>query len=435
MQQIGRYIVVRELGKGAMGVVFEARDPLIGRVVAVKIIRLDALGSPSEVDWLQERLFREARSAGALSHPGIVVIYDLGRHEDVAYIAMERVDGPTLEQVVATGARLSTAESLNILRQTAAALDYAHQNGVVHRDIKPGNLMLHKGVTLKIADFGIAKIASTQQLTKTGMVMGTPSYMSPEQITAQPVDGRADQFSLAVIAFEMLAGRKPFQGDALATLVHKIVYEERPSARSLRPDLPEAADAALKRRLSRNPGDRHPSCAAFVDALEHSLLEHSLAQAPRQAVAEKLPPRPAAFGTRCQVCGAILPEGQLQCSVCANFAGTETFFRAAFGDVAREAAGRNIVESAKPVDVVAKQPEQMPPAAPEPQSVPSPVPPRAARPAQPELRAQPASVSENAQSTILTAYILGAVVIALIALVATLAQRKTPQPVNVKRSV
>jgi serine/threonine protein kinase len=267
-----------------MGVVFEARDPLIGRTVAVKTIRLDILGSPSEADWLQERLFREARAAGALSHPGIVVVHDLGRHEDLAYIAMERVDGPTLERVLATAGRLSATETLNILRQTAAALDYAHNNDVVHRDIKPGNLMLHKGVTLKITDFGIAKIASTQQLTRTGTVIGTPSYMSPEQITAQPVDGRADQFSLAVIAFELLAGRRPFQADTLAGLVHQIVYDERPSARSWLPDLPEAADAVLKRGLSKDAADRYPSCAAYVDALEESL---ALSAAPLQAL-----PRP-----------------------------------------------------------------------------------------------------------------------------------------------
>ena len=135
----------------------------------------------------------------------------MGRDENLAFIAMERVDGPTLEQVLATGGLLDRDEAMSILRQTAAALDYAHQNGVVHRDIKPANLMLHKGVTLKITDFGIAKITSTQQLTRTGMVMGTPSYMWPEQISAQAVDGRADQFSLAVIAFELLAARKPFR--------------------------------------------------------------------------------------------------------------------------------------------------------------------------------------------------------------------------------
>jgi serine/threonine protein kinase len=199
----------------------------------------------------------------------------LGRHEDLAYIAMERVDGPTLEHVLATGGIPKREETLNILRQTAAALDYAHQHGVVHRDIKPGNLMLdragHSGNTVKITDFGIAKIASTQQLTRTGTVMGTPSYMSPEQITAQPLDGRADQFSLAVIAFEMLAGARPFRADTLAGLVHQIVYEERASARALRAELPEAADEVLRRGLSKSAADRYPSCTAFVEDLARGL--------------------------------------------------------------------------------------------------------------------------------------------------------------------
>ena len=270
MPQIGRYLVVRELGRGAMGIVFEARDPLIDRTVAVKTIRLDTLGEASEADALQERLFREARSAGALSHPGIVVVHDLGRHEDVAYIAMERVDGPTLEHVLATGGIPKREETLRILRQTAAALDYAHQRGVVHRDIKPGNLMLDSG-QVKITDFGIAKIASTQQLTRTGTVMGTPSYMSPEQITAQPLDGRADQFSLAVIAFEMLAGARPFRADTLAGLVHQIVYEDRASARSLRAELPAAVDEVLRRGLAKNAAERYASCVAFVEDLERGL--------------------------------------------------------------------------------------------------------------------------------------------------------------------
>ena len=274
MPQIGRYLVVRELGRGAMGIVFEARDPLIDRTVAVKTIRLDTLGDASEAEGLQERLFREARSAGALSHPGIVVVHDLGRHEDVAYIAMERVDGPTLEHVLATGGIPKREETLRILRQTAAALDYAHQRGVVHRDIKPGNLMLDRagsGGQVKITDFGIAKIASTQQLTRTGTVMGTPSYMSPEQITAQPLDGRADQFSLAVIAFEMLAGARPFRADTLAGLVHQIVYEDRASARSLRAELPDAVDEVLRRGLAKNAAERYPSCMAFVEDLEGAL--------------------------------------------------------------------------------------------------------------------------------------------------------------------
>jgi hypothetical protein len=271
VNQIGRYQIVRELGRGAMGVVFEARDPLIGRTVALKMIRLDALGTPDEREWLQERLFREARSAGALSHPGIVVIYDLGTSEGLAYIAMEYVDGPTMEQVLASPSPLNWDEALSILRQTADALDHAHGAGVVHRDVKPANIMLQRSRSVKITDFGIAKITSTQQITRTGMTMGTPSYMSPEQITAKAVDGRADQFSLAVVAYQILTGVKPFQGESLPNLVYQIVYEDRPSARSVRGTLPEAVDDVLRRGLAKLPEDRYGSCSAFVDALEAAL--------------------------------------------------------------------------------------------------------------------------------------------------------------------
>lgn len=254
-----------------MGVVFEARDPLIGRTVALKMIRLDALGTPAEREWLRERLFREARSAGALSHPGIVIIYDLGTSESLTYIAMEYVDGPTLEEVVSTAAPFQWKEALSIVRQAAEALDHAHAAGVVHRDVKPANIMLQRGRIVKITDFGIAKITSTQQITRTGMTMGTPSYMSPEQITAKALDGRADQFSLAVVAFQILTGVKPFLGESLPNLVHQIVYEDRPSASSANPALPGTVDAVLHRGLAKAPGDRYATCAAFVDALEAAL--------------------------------------------------------------------------------------------------------------------------------------------------------------------
>src|SRR5580692_7060998 len=185
-RHIGRYLVTGELGRGAMGIVYEAIDPLIGRKVAVKVIHLQAFADAGEARFLRDRLFREARSAGALSHPGIVVVFDVGQEGDLAFIAMERVEGVSLYQVLASGRKIPRAEAFDILRQAASALDYAHRNGVVHRDIKPANIMLDKGVTVKIADFGIAKITSTEHHTVTGMVMGTPSYMSPEQIEALP---------------------------------------------------------------------------------------------------------------------------------------------------------------------------------------------------------------------------------------------------------
>jgi serine/threonine-protein kinase len=277
-QRIGRYIVTGELGRGAMGIVYEAVDPLIGRKVAVKVIHLQGFADAGEAQFLRDRLFREARSAGALSHPNIVVVFDVGQEGDLAFIAMERVEGVSLYQVLASGKKMPRAETFDILRQAAAALDYAHRNGVVHRDIKPANIMLDKGVTVKIADFGIAKITSTEHHTVTGMVMGTPSYMSPEQIEALPADGRSDQFSLVVVAYELLTGRRPFLSDSLATLAHMIVYADRPSARALNPALPTDVDMVFRRGLAKLPTDRYPSCKDFVWALEEASKGTAIAE-------------------------------------------------------------------------------------------------------------------------------------------------------------
>ncbi len=271
LQQIDRYRVIRELGRGAMGVVYEAVDPVIGRTIAVKTINLQGLPDPSGASLLRERLFREARSAGMLVHPGIVVVFDVGQQGDVAYIAMERIEGSTLEQTLASRERLNPVEVVAILHQTALALDYAHAKGVIHRDVKPSNIMITSGGQVKVADFGIAKITTTQAQTRTGMVMGTPSYMAPEQMRSQPVDGRSDQFSLAVMAFEMLTGTRPFQADSLASLVHMVVYEKCPSARAANPSLRSEVDTVLWRGLAKLCEERYASCSEFVVALEGAL--------------------------------------------------------------------------------------------------------------------------------------------------------------------
>jgi serine/threonine-protein kinase len=270
-ERMGRYLVTAELGRGAMGIVYDAVDPLIGRNVALKIIHFQAVSDSKEIDFLRDRLFREARAAGKLFHPGIVVILDVGQEGETAYIAMERVEGTTLLQLLATSDKLPTAQVIDILRQTASALDYAHQNGVVHRDIKPGNIMLHKGNVVKVADFGIAKSTATAYGTIPGMMLGTPSYMSPEQIEAAPVDGRSDQFALAVVAFEMLSGTRPFQGDSIATLAHMIAYGPRPSLRTANPMFGPAVDEVLHRALARSPKDRYATCMEFVSALDEAL--------------------------------------------------------------------------------------------------------------------------------------------------------------------
>lgn len=268
--QIGRYLVRGELGRGAMGIVYDAIDPMIGRRVAVKVIGLKDGMDSREAEFLKERLFREARSAGRLFHPGVVVILDVGLHEKSAFITMEHVEGPTLRQLIASGP-LDAKTALGILQQTAAALDYAHERGVVHRDIKPANIMLQSGSTVKVADFGIAKLMS-QNATLTGLLMGTPSYMSPEQIEALPVDGRSDQFSLAVLAYELLTGVRPFEADSMATVAHLIIYGPRPSAHTAKPSLPAAVDEVLARGLHRFPVQRYASCAEFVAALKTALF-------------------------------------------------------------------------------------------------------------------------------------------------------------------
>lgn len=267
-QRIGRYLVNGELGRGGMGIVYDAVDPVIGRSVALKVINLENVSEPGEAEFMRERLFREARSCGQLVHPGIVIIFDVGQEERSAFIAMERVDGPSLQHVLASGRRLGSGEALRVLQQTAAALDYAHQHGIVHRDIKPANIMLCNDGTVKVADFGVAKIMSGQPSTVTRAVMGTPGYMSPEQIEARPMDGRSDQFSLAVLAFELLAGERPFQADSVPAVAHLIVYGARPSPRLVNPALPARLELVFERALARFPEKRFPSCAAFIAALE-----------------------------------------------------------------------------------------------------------------------------------------------------------------------
>jgi serine/threonine-protein kinase len=295
MERIGRYKIVRELGRGAMGVVYHAIDPNIGRPVAIKTIQLGSR-KPEEQQRLRERLFREARSAGILSHPGIVTIYDVEQQGDLAYIAMEFVDGPTLDQVLSEETPISPTKLLGILSQTAVALDYAHQKGIVHRDIKPANIMIAGDGSAKITDFGIAKITTSDQLTMTGAIVGTPHYMSPEQVQGHPVDGRSDQFSLAVIAYEALTGEKPYTGEHLTTVVYKIVTEEPAAPHRLNSTLAGPIETALRKALAKKPDARYRGCVEFIDALEKacaatkgwkpmarggSLNEPTLADAPR----------------------------------------------------------------------------------------------------------------------------------------------------------
>ena len=249
-----------------MGIVYKAQDPAIGRTIAIKSIRLQDLTDDAERARLRERLFREAQSAGILSHPGIVTIYDIAEDGGMAYIFMEFVNGPPLERMLKHEQTPDKETLLSIFRQTAAALDYAHKKGIVHRDVKPANIMIHEDGTAKVTDFGVAKIVS-QQMTVAGTMMGTPSYMSPEQIQGGEITGRADQFALAVIAYEVLTGEKPFVADYLPTLLFKIVREEALPPQRLNPTLSAQVSDTLRRAMAKNPAERYDSCIDFVNSL------------------------------------------------------------------------------------------------------------------------------------------------------------------------
>jgi serine/threonine-protein kinase len=267
VERIGRYHILGEVGRGAMGIVYKAQDPAIGRTIAIKSIRLQDLTDQAERDRLRERLFREAQSAGILSHPNIVTIYDIAEEDGMAYIFMEFVNGPPLEKMLLAAQTPDKETLLSIFRQTAAALDYAHKKGIVHRDIKPANIMIHEDGAAKVTDFGVAKILS-QQMTLAGTMMGTPSYMPPEQIQGETgVTGRADQFSLGVIVYETFTGEKPFVADYLPTLLYKIVREDFLPPQRLNPTLGPPIEAVLRRAMAKKAADRYDTCGEFIAAL------------------------------------------------------------------------------------------------------------------------------------------------------------------------
>ncbi len=264
---LGRYQVEKELGKGAMGVVYLGRDPKIGRVVAIKTMALAQEFEAEELAEVKERFFREAETAGRLSHPNIVTIYDAGEEQDLCYIAMELLKGKDLVPFTKPGNLLPTAKVISIVARVADALGYAHKQNIVHRDIKPANIMYEPDSDMvKVADFGIARITDSSR-TKTGMVLGTPSYMSPEQLSGKKVDGRSDLFSLAVSLYQLACGRLPFEGDSMAQLMFRIANEAAPDIRGLNPGLSPAFAAFLERAMAKDADQRYQSGEAFAAAL------------------------------------------------------------------------------------------------------------------------------------------------------------------------
>ncbi len=267
--KIGRYQIEGELGHGGMGTVFLAEDPMIGRRVALKVIRLDDSGSAEQQRMIAQSFLKETRLAGVLHHPGVVGVFDAGRQDSFAYIVMEYIQGPTLAVLLKETPPPELTKLLDICRQTATVLDYAHAHGVIHRDVKPTNMLVQDDGMVKICDFGIAKVAQSTEFTVTqaGMALGTPEFMSPEQVLGQPLDGRSDQWSLAVVAYEVITGTRPFHAESYTQVMAQIMTlePEMPSRRNTA--LPVTVDAVFAKALAKKQVDRFPNCSDFMEAL------------------------------------------------------------------------------------------------------------------------------------------------------------------------
>ncbi|WP_152426861.1 serine/threonine-protein kinase [Paramagnetospirillum caucaseum] len=264
--RIGKYEIIGELGRGAMGIVYQGRDPVIGRLVAIKTRKNDDGGADAEFAEAAERFKREAIAAGRLQHPNIVAVYEYGEDDGRAFIAMELVKGRTLAQYFQAGERFSTETMLSIMDQVLSALGHAHRQGIVHRDIKPSNILITEDGQAKIMDFGIARLESST-LTQIGTVMGSPSYMSPEQFTGEPVDARSDLYSAAVILYQGLTGEKAFAGDNLTAVMHRVLTTEPIPMTRLAAGIPPAIESVVVRGMARAPDQRFQTAKEFADAL------------------------------------------------------------------------------------------------------------------------------------------------------------------------
>ena len=268
MEKIGKYKIIGELGKGAMGIVYKGVDPDINREVAIKLIRFDMVSEDAEKEDAARRFIREAQSAGNLEHPNIVTIYEVGREDNQTFIVMQCVDGESLKQAISAGKKFSPVEVVDLMTCLCDALELAHQNKIVHRDIKPGNILLDKQGRPYLVDFGVARMEMST-MTQSGTIVGTPSYMSPEQIQGIRVDARADIFSLGVIIYEMLTGKRPFEGDHITTIVYKIMNEEPKNIREMKRDLPEGFEQVIKKALEKDANKRYQSCKELAADLKN----------------------------------------------------------------------------------------------------------------------------------------------------------------------
>lgn len=262
LRRLGRYEILGELGKGAMGVVYRAIDPVLQRTVAVKTIPMYL--DPSEQAEYEARFYHEAKAAGRLSHPNIVTIYDVGKSGDTTYMAMELLEGQDLKSLLAPKKPLPIPQALDIAAQVADGLAYAHEHEVVHRDVKPANLMITRSGLVKIMDFGIARMRASEIRTQTGVLLGSPSYLSPEQVLGKRADHRSDIFSLGIVLYEMLTGERPFTGAEITTIMYQIVHLSPRAPSVLNPEVPEILNFVVAKALAKSPEDRYQDAREFA---------------------------------------------------------------------------------------------------------------------------------------------------------------------------
>lgn len=263
--QFGRYEVISEMGRGAMGIVYKAKDPIIDRIVAIKTIQFRGQNKPIESEFRQ-RFLREGKAAGTLHHPNLVTIYDAGEEDGIPYIAMEHIEGESLTSLITRKARVPAVEAVSIIRQVAQGLGYAHRQGIIHRDIKTDNILIESSGRAVITDFGVARLSSST-MTQTGELLGTPAFMSPEQVLGDPIDGRSDIFSLGICFYYALAGKRPFKGDTISSICYHIVH----SPPLPLPDgcgIPDVYKQMVLKLLSKKKEERYQTCAEFLDSLD-----------------------------------------------------------------------------------------------------------------------------------------------------------------------
>src|SRR5258705_7270761 len=300
---LGRYEVVAELGKGAMGVVYRANDPMLNRMVAIKTINTEEAGHAGMAEY-EARFYTEAKAAGGLNHPNIIIIYDIGKSGHLVYMAMEYIEGRELRELLAQGQPLPVVQAVDVAAQVAEGLAYAHQHQVVHRDIKPANIMITPDGRAKIADFGIARMRSSETRTQTGVILGSPKYISPEQVVGKRADHRSDIFSLGVILYECITGSTPFNGEGLSALMYQITNHDPSPPSASNSQVPVMLDYIMAKVLAKAPEARYQSAADFANDLRECKAQIETGQ-PGVGMATTKPP--VAPLTAAQPAGANLP--------------------------------------------------------------------------------------------------------------------------------